>query len=244
MTKMNVDFLSYFKCGAVALAVSVALAPVAVMADDDYINPTYAMCSVHAYNAGLTENPSDANAKQAIKDAIALKTTFMTQQLQAQYEYMEAMVTRLKAQLKKSVLSAQLQAAGASSGSSGSSSGPALAGAENCRIAGDTTAVMECLNRNVDRIKQATQNGENVLAKRQITTDLETLRMYDTLEKVKEGENSIKYSEAYYEAKLKCEKASVARDIDNCTDYIKVCISKNLEEIKKENARITSGYRY
>ena len=77
---------------------------------NDRITPELALCSVHAYNIGSSSNPTGAD-KQLMKEIIALKTTVITQQMNKQYEYMEAMIRRFKTQLEKAVLTTKLQAA-------------------------------------------------------------------------------------------------------------------------------------
>ena len=119
------------------------------VSSNSYINPEIALCSTHVYNIRQTKNPSDATSKQAMRDVIALKTTLMTQQLEQQYDFLEATVSRLKTQLQKAVLTTNLEAAGASSSSSsGGIAGIAengVSGAENCR-SGTTIDVMASLD--------------------------------------------------------------------------------------------------
>lgn len=79
---------------------------------NDRIAPELALCSAHAYNIGLSENPSGAD-KQLMKEIIALKTTVIAQQMNKQYEYMDSMIRRFKTQLEKAVLTTKMQAAGA-----------------------------------------------------------------------------------------------------------------------------------
>ena len=145
------------------------------VADNSYINPEIALCSTHVYNIRQTKNPSDATSKQAMRDVIALKTTLMTQQLEQQYDFLEATVSRLKTQLQKAVLTTNLEAAGASSSSSSSGGIAGIAengvsGAENCR-SGTTIDVMNCLSRNLDRITQAINSSDMGAAQRQLEKD-------------------------------------------------------------------------
>lgn len=76
------------------------------------INPAFGLCSIHAYNIGMTENPDPAE-RELMQKVIGLKTTFITQQMYKNYEQMESMLNRFKTQLEKAVLRAKLQAAGA-----------------------------------------------------------------------------------------------------------------------------------
>ncbi|MBQ1996847.1 MAG: hypothetical protein II238_00175, partial [Alphaproteobacteria bacterium] len=89
--------------------------------NNDYIVPSLALCSTHVYNIGQTENPT-YETRSIMQDVIALKTTVIAQQMYKQYEYLEAMIRRLKTQLEKATLTAALQAAGAKSSSDGTES--------------------------------------------------------------------------------------------------------------------------
>lgn len=167
---------------------------------NDRIAPELALCSVHAYNIGEATNPTGAN-KQLMKDVVALKTTVITQQMNKQYEYMDAMIRRFKTQLEKAVLTTKLQAAGAgansnSNGASGggyAGTGGAYAGnsgsgasrndgrvtniflndAQNCASKLDTTDMLNCLAENYSIIYEATNGGQTVSAeaRKQLAAD-------------------------------------------------------------------------
>jgi len=202
------------------------------------INQEIALCSVHAYNAGFKTNPEKSAEKQAIRDVIALKTTLITQQLQKQYDFLDATVKRLKTQLQKAVLTAQLEAAGASPSSSGSSSSRSrsyenkgIAGAENCR-SGTTESIMSCVSRNIDRISQAINNSDFYSAKQQINIDIATLDMYDVLEK---NDNS-EYSTPLENAHKYCDNVNNNQtNLTKCVDYMRVVITRNIEALDKQN---------
>lgn len=163
---------------------------------NDRITPELALCSVHVYNIGKSENLSGAD-KQLMKEIVALKTTIIAQQMNKQYEYMDAMIRRFKTQLEKAVLTTKLQAAGAApgaAGGAGTSGGGAygsaaggsagrtnngLATAEDC--ANTTTSpsdAMQCLLRNVPKIQAAVSSGDLNAARRQLDTDLDVLSYY------------------------------------------------------------------
>lgn len=138
---------------------------------NDRITPELALCSTHIYNIGGTENvPSGNSDKQLMRDVVALKTTVMTQQMNKQYEYLEAMIRRFKTQLEKAVLTTSLQAKGASSSSGGSSSSSFksndrsiyLAGVSNCNNELTSIKVFECLNNNLNQIYNMSNNGTNL----------------------------------------------------------------------------------
>ena len=148
----------------------------------DYILPEYAMCTTHVYNIGKTENSSVAADKQEMKDVIALKTTIMTQQMKAQYDYLDATMRRLKTQLEKAILTTKLQAAGAGTTSDGGTytSGNTgdkniyLAGTNNCGNMDTTTGVFTCLRRNYDTIYNSSNGGTNITTelRKQLANDI------------------------------------------------------------------------
>ena len=213
--------------------------------DNNRINPEIALCSTHVYNIGDTTNPTDEANKQVMRDVIALKTTVITQQLEQQYDFLEATVKRLKTQLQKAVLTTKLEASGASSGSSSGGSGgintKGVAGAENCRT-GYTSDVMNCLSRNLDRTLSAINNSDIGAAKQQIQIDLETMRLYDNLEKNAElKDGKVKVSDAFNTAYNECTEAGSNRQkLNLCIDYMRVVVTRNLENLQKQN--IPYGY--
>lgn len=155
--------------------------------DNDAIVAELALCSTHAYNIGLTSNPTGAD-KELMRDVIAMKTTLITQQMYRQYEQMESMLRRLKTQLEKAVLTTGLQAKGASSsGSSSSKYGSAyksndrnvhLYAAKNCNEELLPADVMKCLNTNMTTISNATGNADDVSleAAKQLANDFKLLK--------------------------------------------------------------------
>ena len=207
---------------------------------NDRINPELALCSTHVYNIGKTTNPSSEADKQLMRDVVALKTTIITQQMEKQYDFLEATIKRLKTQLQKAVLTTNLEAAGASSSSSsGGIAGIAengVSGAENCRT-GYTSDVMNCLSRNLDRTLSAINNSDIGAAKQQIQTDLETMRLYDNLEKnVDLKDSKVKVSDAFNTAYNECTEAGSNRqDLNRCIDYMRVVVTRNLENLQRQN---------
>lgn len=210
--------------------------------DNNRIVPMLALCSTHAYNLGLTENPTNASDRQLMRDVVALKSTVIMQQMYKQYEYLEATVQRLKTQLEREILTTKFETAGASSSeraSSGSSltGNNGVTGAENCINAGLTKDVMECLSRNLDRITTAINDADIGAAKRQLETDMGVLRMFDRLEKVEcEYDEHATYSAPYCEAHKICTSASKKnnrQEMMECVNTLRVCISLNLEELQR-----------
>lgn len=133
---------------------------------NDRINQEIALCSVHAYNANFETNPEKSEDKQTMRDVIALKTTVITQQLEQQYDFLEATVKRLKTQLQKAVLTTKLEASGASSESSSSSStgdrNIYLAGTSNCNNESTVSGVFTCLRNNYNLIYNMSNGGTNL----------------------------------------------------------------------------------
>ena len=219
--------------------------------DNNRIVPMLALCSTHAYNLGLTENPTTASDRQLMRDVVALKSTVIMQQMYKQYEYLEATVQRLKTQLEREILTTKFETAGASSSeraSSGSSltGNNGVTGAENCINAGLTKDVMECLSRNLDRITTAINDADIGAAKRQLETDMGVLKMFDRLEKVEceYDEQTATYSAPYCEAHKKCTSASKKnnrQEMMECVNTLRVCISLNLEELQR-NTNVYNPY--
>jgi len=148
----------------------------------DYILPQYAMCTTHVYNIGKTENSSVAAERQEMKDVIALKTTIMTQQIKAQYDYLDATMRRLKTQLEKAILTTKLQAAGAGTTSDGGTSISGntgdtniyLAGTQNCNNMNTTAEVFTCLRSNYNLIYNMSNGGTNITTelRKQLANDV------------------------------------------------------------------------
>lgn len=154
--------------------------------DNEYIIPSLALCSTHVYNIGQETNPS-YESRTLMQDVIALKTTVIAQQMYKQYEYLEAMVRRLKTQLEKATLTASLQAAGATSDSSsgGSSSWRDAdksvymsAGVTNCMNIYDDAKILECYQNNINSIVSQSGNGNKPTRemKQQLVSDLMNLK--------------------------------------------------------------------
>lgn len=146
-----------------------------------YINPTLALCSVHAYNIGMPKNPETEDQRSKMRDVIALKTTLMTQQVNKQYEYLESMIRRFKTQLEKAILETRLEKSGASTGNSGNSTSLknndkyiVLAGTQNCMKMSTVDASLSCLQSNVRIAMDAVSAGNVRDAAKQLEKDLES----------------------------------------------------------------------
>lgn len=201
---------------------------------NDRITAELALCNVHAYNIGISENPTGAD-KQLMKEIVALKTTIITQQMNKQYEYMDAMIRRFKTQLEKAMLTTKLQAAGAAPASSGSrasssSGGRAsngLANAEDCLgTSSSPVDAFQCLQRNLSKIQSAVSSGDLGAARKQLTIDMNTLESYSSI-----GDNAA--CKDAYDDNGACKKASTngskAAAITTCIGKFRACIVLNID---------------
>lgn len=121
--------------------------------DWGYVNPLYALCNVHAYNINKDTNVLETEDRQQMKEVIGLKTTVIAQQIYKQYNMLDAMVKRLKIQLEKAALKADLQVAagGVSSASKDDDSGSVSEFATCSAI--DEEAALTCLRENYAKLQ-------------------------------------------------------------------------------------------
>lgn len=229
--------------------------------ENDRISPTLALCSVHAYNIGQNTNPAGAD-KQLMKEVVALKTTVIAQQMNKQYDYMEAMIRRFRTQLEKAVLTTKLQAAGATSATGdtdsgggsygyGSNSGgvrpqQGLANAEDCMgTATASAAVMQCLLRNIAKIQSAVTSGDIGAARRQLATDRSALLSFNNMT-ISCAQNQSNCSvntpcENALAENKSCAKAiqsgSTRNDITTCVGQFRACVVANSEALQNKNSQ-------
>ena len=202
------------------------------ISNNSYINPEIALCSTHVYNIRQTHNPKDAASKQAMRDVIALKTTLMTQQLEQQYNFLEATVSRLKTQLQKAVLTTNLEAAGASSSSSSSSSTSSdrnvvLIGAENCMLKSSTSDGLSCIQNNIRVVLQAVSAGNIGEAYRQLQKDIEFAKAYSVSGVVYDtASKKLTQPEACSDTKLKAQRDSV----NSCAYALNIAVMQAIED--------------
>ena len=208
-----------------------------------YINPIYAICDAHQYNAGIANNQGlNSDKISEIKEIVGLKTTVVSQQMYKQYEYLNATLRRLKTQLEKAALTTTLQAAGAKSedGSSSSSSGGLLggnssnddktihlAGAENCANKMSSDAVYSCLQSNISLIiSSAKSNTRNACKQlKEAITVADTWEIYKKDTK-KIGEYNGKECSDIKDNVSKCDKNNVAA----CAQMLNVQVIRKKEE--------------
>lgn len=207
--------------------------------DNDAIVAELALCSTHAYNIGLTSNPTGAD-KELMRDVIAMKTTLITQQMYRQYEQMESMLRRLKTQLEKAVLTTGLEAKGASSSSSsGGSSFKSddrnihMAGVKNCLNYYQDSELLKCYADNLNMIINMSGNGNNVSSelKKQLVQDFcklgeqdiggKEIKCYDP-NKTNESADNI----GEYCTKEKDKKAQSLdkKDFQTMLDKMRICL--------------------
>lgn len=205
------------------------LAPAAFAAADtscddennEYINQRLALCSVHAYNIGATENPTDIAQQQAIKDVVALKTTIMTQQMKKQYDFLEVTVRRFKTQLEKAILVSKMEAAGAGSESSASGQSTdknvVLNGAENCLLKNSTAEGRTCIQNNLRLVVMAVDSGNTGQARNQLTKDLSFANSYGIT------------------APDNCKSYSDKMSVTNCANSLRIAVITASEKATQRN---------
>lgn len=221
-----------------------------------YINPDLALCSTHVYNMGKTENPTNSAERQIMQDVVALKTTLMTQQMYAQYEILATTVKRLRTQLQKEVLLAQLRATSATAnggvtndgGDGGASynSGDrnvVLAGAQNCAqkyMDASTDSydadVLKCESSNLGLVLQVASSNRGD-AKRQLEKDIVAISRIIPTRKVGATDKTLKEATG-------CTDISTQSKIENCVYSLRGAISDKLRELSRSNTqpRNTAGY--
>lgn len=206
---------------------------------NDFINQRLALCSTHAYNIGMTQNPEGPGEREIMNEVVALKTTIMTQQMKKQYDYLETTIKRFKTQLEKAILVAKVEAAGASSESGGASGGSGyassdksiiLSGAENCRLKTSTTGSFECLQNNLRIVRNAIAAGNLGQAKRQLDEDIKQAILFGI--KDKEGKIDV----------LECQTITANRDkLTQCVDSLNYKIVQTIESKNSGNKNSMSA---
>ena len=210
--------------------------------DNEFIAPDLALCTVHAYNGGWDKNPTNETTRSQMKEIIALKTTFMTQQMNKQYEYLESMIRRFKTQLEKAILTTRLKAAGAgtdsssSGGSSSSNKGDRniyLSGVNNCNKELSPADVVSCLNTNLDTISNSTDYGNKPTteAKKQFVNDIKLLDGTAGTDRCDlDGDNS------------KCTQQNMnAQTFRGCIEVMRTCL-RNVSYDLSKDAKKAAGW--
>ena len=153
-----------------------------------YIAPELALCSTHVYNIGESTNPTTESKRDEMRKAIVLKTTFITQQMNKQYEYLEAMMRRFKTQLEKATLKSRLDVAsesaagGSGSGASSNSGNGADTGwkseVKNCNAtASSDQDLLNCFSSNLSVFRsEFSANGPSTALKNEMKSNYESLK--------------------------------------------------------------------
>ncbi len=217
--------------------------------DNEFIAPDLALCTVHAYNGGWDKNPTNELIRSQMKEIIALKTTFMTQQMNKQYEYLESMIRRFKVQLEKAILTTRLQKAGAgkyqelegesSYSSVGLTSGDRsihIDGVENCNNKLSPAEVVACLNDNLNTISNATNYGNKPTtgAKKQFVND------YKLLVKTDPGASGSTTGCGVSDEKTeKCFQANMnVKTFRECMENMRACLRNVSYELSKQEKQM------
>jgi len=197
--------------------------------ENSYINPIYALCSVHGYNSGNLTNDafsSSSAAKSEMKEIVGLKTTVIAQQMYKQYTSLESMIKRLKIMLEKATLKASLQVAsgtsggGTSGGIDGESESSADVTFENCEARTAQSAV-DCVRSNYSAMKpMIDKNKITVNIRKQLYSDKEVL-------------------EAHLNTTISTDKcATDSSEIAIKRDKVKTCLAEIMKNITKLDAQI------
>lgn len=203
--------------------------------DNDMIGAPFVLCSTHAYNIGMTENPN-ASERELMREVVGLKTTFFTQQMYKQYEQMELMVRRLKTQLEKAVLRDKLQVASGATGNSDDDdddSAPAnryikLSGAQDCTDFWSKADKFKCLSENYNLVKNQVRTGNpSADHRKQVANDYVIACGGVTECKVIE----------------KCKKTTKnKKEFDECFKELQTLISKGMAEAQKDAANLNNPF--
>ena len=188
--------------------------------DFAYVSPTYALCNVHRYNLADNDimNPTEAETKEKVRQNVALKTTVIAQQMYKQYVMVESMIKRLKIQLEKAVLNANLQVAGGTS--SKSSDDTVKVEFESCGSKADDTTVLNCLRGNLAKYEPFKEKRKmNNTLRRAMANDAKTLQLWA-------DDNSIGTS---------CSESMDISRMEDCYNQLAKGISDFNKKIKNES---------
>ncbi len=126
--------------------------------DVSYVDPVFALCDTHAWNAGIEKNDSitTSEEREKMNEIIALKTTVIAQQMYKQYATLEQMIKQLKIMLEKEVLKTSVQVAGGTSSGTDTTDKVEF---ENCGIKTDETELINCLRANLAKYEPFVTKG-------------------------------------------------------------------------------------
>ena len=220
--------------------------------DNDSINPEVALCTVHAYNIGDGANPNYSRRSE-MQEVIALKTTIIAQQMYKQYEYLEAMIRRLKTQLEKATLTASLQAAGAKSSSDGTESDVNWkdkdrdiymdSGITNCKNILGMDSMLTCYQGNISAIDSQSHYGNSPTTemKKQLKHEIEGMKRYLSYNQFNSDGTTTPVKCTDNDIDKGCENNSMTvAKFRTCIEKAYACLRKintGLEAEKQRNAR-------
>lgn len=127
--------------------------------DVAYVDPVFALCDTHMWNAGFKDNDEikKSEDREKMNEIIALKTTVIAQQMYKQYASLEQIIKQLKVMLEKEVLKASVQVAGGTSSDDDTSTDKVEF--ENCGIRTDETELINCLRANLAKYEPFVTKG-------------------------------------------------------------------------------------
>lgn len=201
--------------------------------DAAYVSPIYALCSVHAYNAGKTENKDKTDEQEEIKRIVGLKSTVISQQMYKQYTMVESMIKRLKIMLEKATLKASLQVASGTSDDGDESSASGDVEFATCSAFDDETA-FNCLRDNYIKMQPIVEKGRlNTKYKKQLEADCNILNAVLP----ESGKNKAQCSTSCSISSMTTKTA-----MQKCLNSIAGDLNRLSKQIKNANNSGTSGF--
>ena len=144
--------------------------------DVSYVDPVFALCDTHAWNAGFKDNDEikKSEDREKMNEIIALKTTVIAQQMYKQYATLEQMIKQLKVMLEKEVLKTSVQVAGGTSSDDDTSTDKVEF--DTCSPIDEETA-LSCLRSNYSKLQPyVTKKNLKNNVKKQLTADSTVLK--------------------------------------------------------------------
>lgn len=144
--------------------------------DVAYVDPVFALCDTHAWNAGFKDNDEikKSEDREKMNEIIALKTTVIAQQMYKQYASLEQIIKQLKVMLEKEVLKASVQVAGGTSSDDDTSTDKVEF--DTCSPIDEETA-LSCLRSNYSKLQPyVTKKNLKNNVKKQLTADSTVLK--------------------------------------------------------------------
>ncbi len=200
--------------------------------DVSYVDPVFALCDTHVWNAGLKSN-DDINGsgksedREKMNEIIALKTTVIAQQMYKQYATLEQMIKQLKVMLEKEVLKASVQVAGGTSSDTDTTDKVEFS---SCSAFDDEEA-LSCLRDNYAKLQPIVEKGRlNNNYRDQLSKDCAVLEALSLV-----GSDNKKFS-----CKSKCSNINSKQNMQNCLEQIAGGINALNRRIKDDKAKNNS----